>query len=273
VAAGGGTGETPASGKRKYESNDDTNPYADADAGTVATVGNVADLTTAAKETLVDAVNEVVATFEDDVPTSRAINRSPLDADIRLSSSDIGSEPAISTGTTFQYYRGDKSWQDFATSVRASALTGLSTATNSPITASDTAITAFQGLSTLRVSTPAVYGTFSSIFDADLYGCYAVYFSGIIPSCSNDVSLFMQFLSGTTPRNGISDNITFNSWESGTTYAPAETVGKYFAITGVPISSPAQVACTAGAFGSMLIAAPATAGRAQLIGSATTHTR
>jgi hypothetical protein len=114
--------------------------------------------------------------------------------------------------------------------------------------------------------------TFQSIFDADLYSCYTVYCSRLMLFSSTDASLFMHLMSGITARNGNSDKITFNSWEGGTTYASAETVGKYVAITGLPISSPAQVASTPGAFGSMFIAALATAGRAQLIGSATTHT-
>lgn len=51
-------------------------------------------------------------------------------------------EPSIAAGATDQYWRGDKSWQDFATSVRAAVLTGLSTATNAVITAADTVLSA-----------------------------------------------------------------------------------------------------------------------------------
>lgn len=51
-------------------------------------------------------------------------------------------EPTITAGTTAQYWRGDKSWQDFFTSVRAATLTGLSTATNAVITAADTVLSA-----------------------------------------------------------------------------------------------------------------------------------
>lgn len=51
-------------------------------------------------------------------------------------------EPTIAAGTTSQYWRGDKSWQDFFTSVRAATLTGLSTATNAVITAADTVLSA-----------------------------------------------------------------------------------------------------------------------------------
>lgn len=52
-------------------------------------------------------------------------------------------EPTITAGTTSQFWRGDKSWQDFFTSVRAATLTGLSTATNAVITAADTVLSAF----------------------------------------------------------------------------------------------------------------------------------
>lgn len=60
-----------------------------------------------------------------------------------ISIAAIGLEPAITPGTTAQYWRGDKTWQDFATSVRAAVLTGLSTATNAVITAADTVLSAF----------------------------------------------------------------------------------------------------------------------------------
>nr|WP_295383476.1 hypothetical protein [Pseudoxanthomonas sp.] len=53
-----------------------------------------------------------------------------------------GKEPAISTGSTSQYWRGDKSWRDFFTDVRAATLTGLSTATNAAIAATDTLLAA-----------------------------------------------------------------------------------------------------------------------------------
>lgn len=52
-------------------------------------------------------------------------------------------EPSITAGTTAQYWRGDKAWRDFATDIRATILTGLSTATNAVITATDTVLSAF----------------------------------------------------------------------------------------------------------------------------------
>ena len=64
-----------------------------------------------------------------------------LQAQVNTNATAIaGKEPAIASGTTAQYWRGDKSWRDFATDVRAAVLTGLSTATSAVITATDTAL-------------------------------------------------------------------------------------------------------------------------------------
>jgi hypothetical protein len=49
-------------------------------------------------------------------------------------------EPSIAAGTVAQYWRGDKSWHDFATDVRAAVLTGLSLATSAVIAATDTVL-------------------------------------------------------------------------------------------------------------------------------------
>lgn len=54
-----------------------------------------------------------------------------------------GKEPSITPGTTAQYWRGDKTWRDFATDVRAAVLTGLSLATSTVIAATDTVLSAF----------------------------------------------------------------------------------------------------------------------------------
>lgn len=51
-------------------------------------------------------------------------------------------EASIAAGATTQYFRGDKTWRTFMTDVRATVLTGLSTATNAVITASDTVLSA-----------------------------------------------------------------------------------------------------------------------------------
>jgi hypothetical protein len=54
----------------------------------------------------------------------------------------VGAEPAITSGTTAQFWRGDKSWQDLAAAVRAVVITGLSTATNAAIAATDSILVA-----------------------------------------------------------------------------------------------------------------------------------
>ena len=51
-------------------------------------------------------------------------------------------EPSVTAGTTAQYWRGDKTWRDFFTDVRAAILTGLSTATATAVTAADTVLAA-----------------------------------------------------------------------------------------------------------------------------------
>ena len=51
-----------------------------------------------------------------------------------------GKEAAITAGTTSQYWRGDKTWRDFFADVRAATLTGLSTATNAVVSATDTVL-------------------------------------------------------------------------------------------------------------------------------------
>lgn len=60
-----------------------------------------------------------------------------------LDYSDVGAEPSIAAGTTSQYWRGDKSWQDLATAVRAVVLTGIDFSVNAAITATDTVLSAF----------------------------------------------------------------------------------------------------------------------------------
>lgn len=60
-----------------------------------------------------------------------------------LQSALDGKEPGIAGGTAAQYWRGDKTWRDFAADVRAAALTGLSTATNAAVTAADSVLAAF----------------------------------------------------------------------------------------------------------------------------------
>jgi hypothetical protein len=134
--------DTPAMIKTKYESNPDTNAYTDDAAASVATIPDKLD------KVATYGGDGVISTFFHSEGGGGYIltdsgDGSALSGDITLSNGDIGSEPAISPGSSAQYFRGDKSWQEFDATVRASALTGLSTDTNSPITAYDSTLSAF----------------------------------------------------------------------------------------------------------------------------------
>jgi hypothetical protein len=142
VQGGSPAGETPASVKEKYQSNPDANTFRDSGVALIATIGDVADLTTSAKGNLVAAVNEVVSIFDSIVPTTRTVNGNALSSDIVLTNTDIGSEPAITARTTAQFWRGDKAWTDFGTFAKDVILTGLSTGTDTAMTATDTILSA-----------------------------------------------------------------------------------------------------------------------------------
>ena len=53
-----------------------------------------------------------------------------------------GKEASITAGTASQFWRGDKTWQDFSTSVRGTVLAGLSTATSTGVAAADSVLAA-----------------------------------------------------------------------------------------------------------------------------------
>lgn len=75
--------------------------------------------------------------------TARTINGVSFDGSANITINAVDStarEPAITAGTTAQYWRGDKTWRDLFTDVRAATLTGLSTATNAVIAATDTVL-------------------------------------------------------------------------------------------------------------------------------------
>lgn len=74
--------------------------------------------------------------------TSRTINGVSFDGTANITVVDNTKEPAFAAGTTAQYRRGDKTWQDFATAVRASVMTGLSTVTATAVSATDTLLAA-----------------------------------------------------------------------------------------------------------------------------------
>lgn len=90
------------------------------------------------------------------------------DADKPVSTAQAASiatrEAAIAAGTTSQFWRGDKTWADFFTTVRAAVMTGLSTATSTAVAATDTLLVAIgklQAQVSLRalIASPSFTGT------------------------------------------------------------------------------------------------------------------
>jgi hypothetical protein len=61
---------------------------------------------------------------------------------VDLSAAIATREPNVTAGSPSQYWRGDKTWRDFATDVRTAVLTGLSTASALAVTAADSVLAA-----------------------------------------------------------------------------------------------------------------------------------
>ena len=77
-----------------------------------------------------------------DVPKAPLVHTHAIADVTGLQAALDGKEPTIAAGTATQYWRGDKTWSDFFTDVRAATLTGLSTATNAVVAATDTVLAA-----------------------------------------------------------------------------------------------------------------------------------
>lgn len=75
--------------------------------------------------------------------TPRTINGVSFDGSANITIKDDTKEPKITAGTSSQMWIGTKKWVSILTTIQSVLLTGLSTATNSAITASDTIIKAF----------------------------------------------------------------------------------------------------------------------------------
>lgn len=117
------------------------------------------------------------------VPTSRTVNSKALTSNITLDKSDVGlgnvdntsdvnkpvssatqtalngKEPTITGDTVAKFWSGIKTWRDLATDVRAVLLTGLSTATSTVVTATDSILVAIgklQAQVSLKINTSAI---------------------------------------------------------------------------------------------------------------------
>lgn len=115
-------------------------------AGTALGTAAAGTATTAARSDHVHPVQTSVsgnAGTATKLETARTINGVSFDGSANITVNAVDStarEPAIAAGTAAQYWRGDKSWRDLFTDVRAATLTGLSTATNAVVSATDTVL-------------------------------------------------------------------------------------------------------------------------------------
>ena len=115
-------------------------------AGTALGTAAAGTATTAARSDHVHPVQTSVsgnAGTATKLETARTINGVSFDGSANITVNAVDStarEPAITAGTTAQYWRGDKTWRDLFTDVRAATLTGLSTATNAVVSATDTVL-------------------------------------------------------------------------------------------------------------------------------------
>ena len=114
-------------------------------------------------------------------------------------------ENAISSGTTSQYWRGDKSWQDLPSAIRGTVLSGLVAGTNQAITATDSILIAFQNL---QAQINNKLGSTAQATDSDkLDGQHGSYY---------------QTALGFTPLKNTTDTFTGNlTLSAGSLYLPA----------------------------------------------------
>lgn len=144
-------------------------------------------------------------------------------------------DTGVVAGTTAQYYRGDKTFVDFATDVRASVLTGLSLASSAAVTAADTILVAFGKLQAQISAKQAtlVSGTnIKTINGSDMLGSGDVKISDVtLPTPSNGSRLALNttyLINGNTtsgfsflmpgsaaPGNFVQFIDMYGNWEAG----------------------------------------------------------
>ncbi|MDR6455489.1 gp53-like domain-containing protein [Variovorax paradoxus] len=150
-----------------------------------------------------------------------------------------GKEPTIAAGTTSQFWRGDKTWADFATTVRAAVLTGLSTATSTAVAATDTVLAAIGKLQAqlnlkAALASPALTGTPTAPTQASADNTTAIATTGWVRSAMSNIASAAGFaLAG-----GSVGYIKFPSWLGGMIIQFGTSVGTTNAASAYVISYP-----------------------------------
>lgn len=150
--------------------------------------------------------------------TARNINGVPFDGtqDITLAT-DASKEPVITPGTNAQYFRGDKTFVDFATSVNAAALTGLSLTSLTPVVATDTHLAAVGKLQAQHTNLVKVAAVASTVVDCSLGSYFTKTITAVtnftvtnVPATGTCASIMLELT------NGGSQTVT---WFTGVTWA------------------------------------------------------
>ncbi|MNQ73911.1 hypothetical protein D3C85_886560 [compost metagenome] len=150
--------------------------------------------------------------------TARNINGVPFDGtqDITLAT-DASKEPVITPGTNAQYFRGHKTFVDFATSVNAAALTGLSLTSLTPVVATDTHLAAVGKLQAQHTNLVKVAAVASTVVDCSLGSYFTKTITAVtnftvsnVPAAGTCASLMLELT------NGGSQTVT---WFTGVTWA------------------------------------------------------
>ncbi|AGB71044.1 MULTISPECIES: hypothetical protein [Rhizobium] len=171
--------------------------------------------------------------------TARTINGVSFDGTANITVADGTKEPGIAAGTTAQYWRGDKSWQDLAASVRAIVLTGLSTATSTAIAATDSVLSALgklqaqvSSLSTSKLDVSATAAAATKLVTARTIN--GVSFDGTANITVSDSSKEPSIASGTAAQ----------FWRGDKTWQDFATVTRAVALTGLSTATNAAIAAT-----------------------------
>lgn len=189
----------------------------------LSAVNNTADAdkpVSTAQQTALDLKLDKTATAAaaTKLATARKINGVDFDgtADITLAT-DASKEPVITPGTNAQYFRGDKTFVDFATSVNAAALTGLSLTSLTPVAATDTHLAAVGKLQAQHTNLVKVAAVASTVVDCSLGSYFTKTITAVtnftvsnVPASGTCASIMLELT------NGGSQTVT---WFTGVTWA------------------------------------------------------
>lgn len=150
--------------------------------------------------------------------TARTINGVAFDGTANITlAADSSKEPAIAIGTTAQYFRGDKTFVDFATTVNASLLTGVVLTNRAAITAADNHLTAIGKLQAQQTNLVKVAAVASTAIDCSLGSYFTKTITTVttftvtnVPATGTCASIMLELT------NGGSQTV---NWFSGVTWA------------------------------------------------------